>query len=63
MRKIIIGMQGCSKCKMLKDSSPDAEYTEVQPAEILALARTLDIKSMPFVVIVGDTNELQKVLN
>lgn len=63
MRKIIIGMQGCSKCKMLKDSSPDAEYIEVQPAEILSLARTLGIKSMPFVVCVGEPNELEKVLN
>lgn len=61
MRSIIVGMAGCSKCKTLKASSPDAEYVEVQPAEILALARALNIQSMPFVVCVGETNELEKI--
>ena len=62
MRKVIIGMNGCMKCKTLKDQNPDAEYVEVQPNDILPLARAVNIQSMPFLVIVGEPQELDKQL-
>ena len=62
MRKIIIAMENCSKCKMLKEQNPDAESVELQPDQLLQFARAVGIQSMPFVVIVGDVNELDGVL-
>ena len=62
MRKIIISMNGCSKCKMLKEQNPDAESVELQPDELLQFARAVGIQSMPFVCIVGDVQDLDKVL-
>ena len=62
MRKIIIAMKDCSKCKMLKEQNPDAESVELQPDELLAFARGVRIQSMPFVCIVGDVQELDGVL-
>ena len=65
MRKIIIGMENCPKCKMLKEQNPNAEYIEIKGEDmltLLAFARMVDIKSMPFVLVVGETNELDGVL-
>ena len=65
MRKIIIGMENCPKCKMLKEQNPNAEYIEIKDNDIvnlLVFARIVDIKSMPFVVVVGEMNELDGVL-
>ena len=55
-------MENCSKCKMLKEQNPDAESVELQPDQLLQFARAVGIQSMPFVVIVGDVNELDGVL-
>ena len=55
-------MAGCHKCKTLKEQNPDAEYVEVQPNDILPLARAVNIQSMPFLVIVGEPQELDKQL-
>lgn len=65
MRKIIIGMENCPKCKMLKEQNPSAEYIEIKGDDmltLLAFARMVDIKSMPFVLVVGETNELDGAL-
>ena len=65
MRKIIVGMENCPKCKMLKEQNPNAEYIEIKDNDIvnlLVFARIVDIKSMPFVVVVGEMNELDEAL-
>lgn len=62
MRKIIISIPNCQKCKMLKEQNPEAESVELQPAELLQFARAVNIQSMPFVVVVGEVQDLDKVL-
>ena len=62
MRKIIITIPNCPKCKMLMAQCPDAEHIELQPAELLQFARATGIQSMPFVVVTGEANELAGVL-
>lgn len=47
---------------MLKAQCPDAEYVTAKPEDILPLARVANIQSMPFVVCVGEVNELAEVL-
>ena len=55
-------MKDCSKCQMLKTQNPEAESVELQPDELLQFARAVGIQSMPFVVCVGDVQELDGVL-
>ena len=55
-------MKDCSKCQMLKTQNPDAESVELQPDELLQFARAVSIQSMPFLCIVGDVQDLDKVL-
>ena len=62
MRKIILSQQGCSKCKTLADQCPDAEVIMPQPAELLSLARMLNIQSLPIVVLTGEPQELATIL-
>lgn len=62
MRKIILSQPGCSKCKMLHDICPDTESVELPPAELIAFAKQLDIKSLPIVVLVGEQQELAEKL-
>lgn len=62
MRKIILSMPGCSKCKMLATQVPDAEIVELNQSVLLALARPLNITSMPIVVMVGEPQELAEKL-
>lgn len=50
-RKIICGIANCPKCKMLKEMSPETDYIELRPDEILAFARATGINTMPFVII------------
>ena len=47
---------------MLKQACPDVELVEVSPLDILNFARTVDIKGLPFIVVTGDQDELQNVL-
>lgn len=58
MRKIILGVANCSKCKMLKEKHPEAEYMELDPSIIIPLARELKFAEMPFVVMIGSVDEL-----
>ena len=62
MRKVIISIDGCKKCEMLKAQNPEAESVELQPDQLLQFARAVGIQSMPFVVVVGDVQELDGVL-
>lgn len=58
MRKIIISQPGCSRCKMLHEQVPDAEVVELKQELLLTLARELNIRSLPFVILVGEPQEL-----
>ena len=58
MRKIILSMPGCSRCKSLAAQCPDAEVVELDQATLLALARPLNITSMPIVVLSGEPQDL-----
>lgn len=60
MRKIIITIPNCPKCKMLMAQYPDAEHIELQPAELLQFARATGIQSLPFVIITEPTAEVLK---
>jgi hypothetical protein len=62
MRKIIISMENCSKCKTLAEQCPDAEVVKAEPSELLQFARMVGIQSMPFVVCAGEPQELAEVL-
>ena len=62
MRKIIVSMENCQRCEMLKAQCPDAEVVKAEPSELLQFARLVGIQSMPFVVVTGETNELATIL-
>lgn len=62
MRKIILSQQGCSKCKSLAAQCPDADVVEMKQELLLALARELDIRSLPIVVLTGEPQELSEKL-
>lgn len=47
---------------MLKTQNPDVDFVELQPDQLLQFARAVGIQSMPFVVCVGEIQELDKVL-
>ena len=53
-------MPGCSKCAMLKDQCKDTKCVEVPQDTLLAFARVVGIKSMPFVIVTGEPQELEK---
>ena len=61
MRKIILSQEGCSKCKTLASQVPDAEV-ETDTATIMNLARALNIRELPIVVLTGTLSELAEVL-
>lgn len=60
MQKIIICTPGCSKCTMLKDQCKNTKSIEVPQDVLLVFARAVGIQSMPFVVVTGDPQELEK---
>ena len=62
MRKIIVSMENCQRCEMLKAQCPDAEVVKAQPSELLQFARLVGIQSMPFVVCTGEPSELGEIL-
>ena len=55
-------MANCPKCQMLKTQNPEAESVELQPDQLLQFARAVGIQSMPFLCIIGETQDLDKVL-
>lgn len=60
MKTIIIGQPGCSQCKMLSMTCPYADKLEPQPADLMALAKILGVKSLPIVVCTGELQELME---
>lgn len=62
MKQIIVGIDNCQRCEQLKMMCPEAEHVTLQPAEILAFAKALNITTMPFVVSVGEPQELMTVI-
>lgn len=58
MKKIIISIENCQKCAMLKQMVPDVDAVVVKPSEILQFAQAVGIQSMPFVVLTGEPHEL-----
>lgn len=62
MRKIIIGTDNCQRCKMLSMACPDAEMIKLPNDVLLAFAKETNIRYFPCVVIAGEQDELQKVL-
>jgi hypothetical protein len=63
MRKIIISMDGCSKCKTLQAQYPETKSVTVPQDVLLSFARAVGIQSMPFVVVVGEPHELDAELS
>lgn len=63
MRKIIISMENCSKCKVLREQNPDAESVELPADKLLMLARELNIQSLPIIVLTGEPQELADMLD
>lgn len=57
MRKIIISQQNCGRCKMLAMRVPDAEVIELDQPTLLTLARALDVRSLPMVVLSDESIE------
>lgn len=62
MRKIIVSIENCQKCEMLKAQCPDAEVVKAAPSELLQFARLVGIQGMPCVVCTGEPQELAEVL-
>ena len=62
MKKIIISIENCQKCNTLKSMAPDVESVVLDPSELLSFARAIGIQSMPFVVTIGEPQELAKDL-
>lgn len=62
MRKIILSQEGCTRCKALSSLCPDAEVVELPVDKLLMLARELDIKSLPIVILTGEPQELAEIL-
>lgn len=62
MIKVIIGQPGCPKCKMLASMCQDVKYIEPQASEVIAIAKTAGVSSLPIVVAAGDVEELAKVI-
>ena len=62
MKKIIISMQGCQRCQSLKAMVPNTECLTLDPMEFLPFCRAVGIQTMPFVVMIGEPQELAKEL-
>ena len=58
MKTIIISIENCQKCAMLKQMAPNTDSFVLQPGDLLQFARAAGIQSMPFVVMTGEPQEL-----
>lgn len=57
MRKIILSQPHCGRCKSLSLQVPDAEVVELDQPTLLALARALDVRILPMVVLASESIE------
>lgn len=62
MKHAILGMQGCQKCKMLHELHPEAQYIEADQDLLMSIARATGYTSLPFVVSVGEPQELADII-
>ena len=62
MRKIILSVPGCSRCKSLVAQCPDTEVVELDQATLLALARATNVKMMPMVLLSDEVDKLANIL-
>lgn len=59
MKKIIVSIDGCTKCKMLEELCPGLECVTLRPEELLPFARAVGVREMPLVILSGDVSELK----
>lgn len=57
MRKIILSQPHCGRCKSLSMRVPDAEVVELDQPTLLALARALNVRTLPMVVLASESIE------
>lgn len=62
MKKVIVSVDGCTKCKMLKELCPGLECVTMTPEELLPFARAVGVSQMPIVVISGEVDEIRETL-
>ena len=63
MEAKIVTMTGCHKCRTLKDLCPDTQCVEgIDESVLLAFARAANLRSLPFLVISGEPDELAKII-
>lgn len=58
MKAKIIAMENCQRCEMLKALLPDVEVIKVEPLDLIQFARAAGIQVMPFMVLLGEPQEL-----
>lgn len=51
--KVILGIKGCSKCKMLSVEHPDVKYIELAESEVLAVGKAAGVAELPIVITTG----------
>lgn len=62
MKATIVGIPGCSKCKMLSTQCPDANYVVPDQNVLLTFAREIGVQTLPIVVLTGEQNELASAI-
>ncbi|MFQ6744920.1 MAG: hypothetical protein ACLRFN_03000, partial [Alphaproteobacteria bacterium] len=65
MKCVVFSAENCPKCEMLKTTCPDVECIEItadNQIPVLNFCRMANIKSLPFVVMTGELNELEKTI-
>lgn len=62
MKKVIVSIEGCTKCAMLKELCPGLDYVTLKPEELLPFARAVGVSQMPLVVLSGEVDELKEVV-
>lgn len=66
MKVKVFSAENCQKCEMLKMACPDADCYTINAdnqTTILNFARMANIKSLPFLIVTGEVDELEKVLH
>ena len=58
----IISMPSCPKCQSLRDMCQDTTAIDVDMPTLLAFAKQVDVRSMPFLVVAGEPAELAKIV-
>lgn len=62
MKAKIVTMPSCPKCESLRAMCPDTTAVDVDMPTLLAFAKQIDVRAMPFLVISGEPDELAKIV-